>query len=106
MIQLIALIIFIISFGSIIFMIVGKLPVLAELPKNGTAGIRDHKYILHFEEKIKKILVSFEKQIILHKLLSWSKVFVLKIETQIDHLLHSIRRKAKEDREKQKEIEK
>ena len=104
MIQLIALIIFIISFGGIAFIIAKKIPALVQLPQTGSAGIRDHKYILHFEEKIKKILVSFEKQIILHKSLSFAKVFVLKAETKIDYLLNKIRREAKE--KKEKEIEK
>lgn len=101
MIQFIALIIFIISFGGVIFMVAKKLPILLQLPQSGSAGIRDHKFILHFEEKIKNVFTIFEKQIIIHKLLSWAKVVVLKIETRIDQLLHGIRRKAKEQKEKE-----
>ena len=97
----IALIIFIISLGGIVFIIARKVPALVLLPQNGKIGLRNHKFILNIEEKIKNILLSFEKQIILHKILSWLKCLVLKIETQIDHLLHGIRKKAKEKKEKE-----
>jgi hypothetical protein len=100
MIQLIALIIFVISLGGVIFIFARKIPALLKLPQTGSVGIREHKYILHFEERIKKILVSFEKQIILHKSLSFAKVLVLKAEIKIDYLLHKIRREAKEKKEK------
>ena len=47
-------------------------------------------------EKRVKIFLFFEKQIFLHKLLSWVKVMTLKIETRVDHPLHKIRKKAQE----------
>jgi hypothetical protein len=96
MIELIASIIFIISLGGIFLMLAKKMPVLIKLPQNGTAGIRDHRIVLHFEEKIKEFYFNFKKQVSLHKILSWLKCFVIKIEVQIDHLLHDIRKKAKE----------
>lgn len=99
MAELIALIIFIICLGGILFILAGKMPVLSQLPQNGTAGIKDHRIFLELEEKIKKFFLTFRKQNILHKLLSWAKVIILKIETQIDHLLHKIRREAKEKKE-------
>jgi len=74
MIELIALIIFIISFGGIIFILVRKIPVLVKLPQNGTTGIKEHRIFLSIEEKIKNIFSKFENQIIMHKILSFAKV--------------------------------
>ena len=73
-----------------------KIPVLNSLPQNGSTGIRKHQIILNIENKIKDILVFFEKQIFLHKFLSWVKVMTLKIETRVDVLLHKIRKKAQQ----------
>jgi len=95
-IELIFLIIFILSFGGIVFIIVRKLPALNSLPQTGTTGIRKHQYILDIENKFKEILISFEKQILFHKLLSWIKVVTLKIETKVDIMLHRIRKKAQQ----------
>ncbi len=94
MIQLIALIILIFSFGGILIILIRKMPVLVELPQNGKTGIRNHHVILNIENRIKKIFVLFEKQIFWHKFLSWVKVMTMKVETKIDHLLHKIRKKA------------
>ena len=77
-------------------MLARKIPVLNSLPQNGSIGIKKHHIILDIENRIKEILVSFEKQIFLHKLLSKLKVIILKIETKIDALLHGIRRKAQQ----------
>ena len=73
-----------------------KIPVLNTLSQNGTTGIKKHHYILEIEQKINDIFISFEKQIFLHKLLSWIKIMTLKIEVRVDHLLHRIRKKAQE----------
>lgn len=94
----IAWIIFIISFGGILFILLRKIPVLVELPKNGGGNFFKEEFILKIEEKIKKIYSLFSKQIILHKVLSWVKCLTLKIETKIDFLLHQIRKQAKEDK--------
>lgn len=96
MAELIAAIIFILSFAGLVLLLARKMPVLNTLPQNGTTGIKKHHYILELETKIKDIFVAFEKQIYLHKLLSWTKVLILKIETKIDHLLHGIRKKAQQ----------
>jgi hypothetical protein len=88
--------IFTISFGGVALLLLRKIPVLNTLPRNGTSGIKKHRFIVEVEEKIKDIFVFFRKQILLHKILSWVKVMTLKIETRIDHLLHKIRRKAQE----------
>ena len=95
-IELIATIIFVLSFGGIVFILVKKVPTLNTLPQNGTTGIKKHHYILEFENKIKDILISFEKQVLLHKILSWVKVITLKVEIKVDKLLHGIRRKAQQ----------
>lgn len=99
MIELIALIIFIISLGGIILILVRKINILVELPQNGTTGIKEHRIFLSIEYKIKNIFLKFKKQILLHKFLSFAKVNILKIETYIDHLLHKIRKEAKEKKE-------
>lgn len=94
LIESIVLAIFVVSFGGILLILIRKMPVLVELPQNGKTGIRNHHVILNIENRIKKIFVLFEKQIFWHKFLSWVKCMIMKIEVQIDHLLHSIRKKA------------
>jgi len=94
MIQLIVLIIFVLSLGGILFILARKMPILVELPQNGSTGFKKHRVILDAEKKIKEVSVFFEKQILLHKLLSWIKCLTIKTEVKIDHLLHSIRKKA------------
>jgi len=96
LVESIILIIFIFSFGGIILILIRKIPVLNSLPQNGSIGIKKHQIILDIENKIKEILVSFEKQIFFHKFLSWVKVMTLKIETKVDILLHRIRKKAQQ----------
>ena len=103
MIELIILIIFIVSLSVVIFILARKMPALNSLPHNGTTGIKKHHHILELEQKIKEVLVYFEKQILLHKLLSWTKVITLKIETRVDHLLHRIRKNAQRVDKKNKE---
>ena len=76
--------------------LVRKIPVLNSLPQNGSAGIREHHIILDIENKIKNVFVFFEKQIFMHKFLSWVKIMTLKIETRVDHLLHKLRKKAQQ----------
>ena len=93
MFDLIFSIIFIISLGGVLFILARKAPALGALSQNGTTGIKKHHYILGVENKIKDIFLAFEKQIYLHKFLSWAKVMILKLETKVDHLLHSIRKK-------------
>jgi len=96
LIESIILVIFVCSFGGVIFILVRKTPSLSLLPHNGSLGIRKHRIILNTESKIKQISVSFKKQIFLHKFLSWVKVMALKIETRTDVLLHKIRNKAQQ----------
>jgi len=99
-IESIALIIFVISFGSMLLILIRKMPVLNSLPQNGDTGIRKGGVILNIENRIKNISTFFEKQIYLHKFLSWVKVMTLKIETRIDHRLHKIRKKAQDKNKK------
>lgn len=93
-IEYIILTLFIFSFAVVAFILARKIPVLNNLPYNGTTGIRKHHYILDLEHKVKDFFVFFEKQIFLHKFLSFVKVMTLKIETKVDHSLRSIRTKA------------
>jgi len=94
MIESIIAIIFIVSLLAVMFVLYKKLPVLSSLPKNGTTGIKEHHYFLHIEKKVKDFFLFFEKQILLHKFLSFLKVAVLKIETKIDGWLHKVRKNA------------
>ncbi len=102
MIELIATIIFAVSILAIVFILYSKAGALATLPRNGKTGVRNHHIVLNIENKIKDILLSFEKQILLHKFLSWAKCFVMKVEVKIDHLLHGIRKKAQQADKKTK----
>ena len=104
MAQLIAFIIFIISVLGIVFVVLKKAPVLVGLPKNGHHGFKKPEIITKIQKKIKaQYFHFFEKQMFLHKLLSWVKIAALKIETKVDALLHGIRKKAQElDREVRK----
>jgi hypothetical protein len=97
MIELIALIIFIVSLLGIFFIVGKKVPVLVKLPQHGHHGIKKHALIVKIENKIKHHHFHlFEKQMLLHKILSFVKVWTLKIERRIDTLLHGIRKKAQE----------
>jgi len=97
-IEAIILVIFICSFGGVSLILIRKIPSLNSLPQNGISDIKKHQIVLNVENKIKEVSVFFEKQILLHRFLSWTKVMTLKIETKIDLLLHKIRKKAQQDK--------
>ena len=96
LIESIVLFIFVCSLGGVLLILIRKVPVLNSLPQNGSVGIKKHQVILNIENKIREIIVSFEKQIFLHKFLSWVKIMILKIETKIDVLLHKVRKRAQQ----------
>lgn len=97
MLQLIALLIFLTSLSGIIFILYKKIPVLLELSQNGHHGFEKPEFISNIEKKIKEHHFHFfEKQMLLHKLLSKTKIWILKTETKIDLLLNGIRKKAQE----------
>lgn len=102
MLELIFLIIFSFSLIGVLVILARKMPVLASLPQNGKTGIKKHRVIVEAENKVKGIFEFFEKQILLHKLLSWVKVMTLKIETKVDHRLHNIRKRAQKKVSKDK----
>lgn len=104
MVELITFIIFSISVFGIGFIVVRKMPVLAGLPQNGHHGFKKPALMIKVEKKIKEHhFYLFKKQMWLHRLLSFAKVWILKIETKIDYLLHGIRKKAQElDKETKK----
>ena len=95
-VEYIILALFVFSFGGAVFILARKIPVLNNLPQNGTTGLRKHYYILEVEQRIKNVFNFFEKQIYLHKILSWVKIITLKTEVKVDNLLHSIRKKAQQ----------
>ena len=97
MVQLITFIIFLVSTLAIIFVLFKKIPVLTSLPQNGHHGFKKHELILKVESKIKDYYFHlFSKQMLLHRVLSKFKLWVLKIEKRVDELLHGIRKKAQE----------
>lgn len=98
MFESIIAIIFVVSLLGVIFVLYRKLPALSSLPKNGTTGIKEHHYFLQIEKKVKEFFLFFEKQILLHKLLSFLKVAILKVETKIDNWLHRVRKNAQKKR--------
>ena len=93
-VEYIVLTIFIFSFCGALFILTRKVPVLNSLPQNGTTGLRKNRVILNIEGSVKNFTAFFEKQIYLHKILSWVKVLTLKIETRVDISLRKIRSKA------------
>lgn len=97
MVQLIAFIIFIVSVGALTFILYKKIPVLVKLPQNGRNVIKENEFVAEITNRIKNFYFHFfEKQMLLHKLLSKSRIWVLKIERRIDNLLHGIRKNAQE----------
>ena len=97
MLQLIVFIIFLISVVGILLVLYRKVPALVSLPRNGHHGFKKPQFIARIEKKIKAHHFHFfEKQMLLHKILSFTKVWTLKIETHIDAVLHGIRKKAQE----------
>lgn len=97
MIQLIALIIFTISLGGILFILARKMPLLVQLPQNGNSGLKKPEFVVKVQKTIKAHHFHFfEKQMLLHTLLSKLRIWTLKVERKIDNLLHGIRKKAQE----------
>ncbi len=96
MAEFIAFIIFVVSSLGVVLMLYKKVPAVAQLPKQGSHGF-ESKLLAKVKNKIQHHHFHlFEKQMLLHRILSWVKVWTLKIETKIDHLLHGIRKKAQE----------
>lgn len=103
MIQLIAFIIFLISVAGFTVILAKKIPVLTQLPENGHHGLKKHESIVRLEKKLRGLHFDFfHKQIWLQKLLSKSRVWILKAERKIDVLLHGMRKKAQELDKKKK----
>lgn len=97
MVQLIVFIIFIASLIGVFFIVLKKIPALVQLPQNGSSGFKKHEFILNIEKKIKDAYFHFfEKQMLLHKVLSKFRLLTLKAERKIDESLHIIRKKAQE----------
>ncbi len=94
-IESIVLAIFICSLGGVSLILIKKIPAINSLPQNGSSGIKEHRLVVGFGEKIKAVINAFEKQIFLHKILSFMKVLTLKVETRVDQLLHKLRQRNK-----------
>jgi len=95
LIESIILAIFILSLGVVLLILIRKIPVLSSLSQTGSAGIREHHVVLNIQNRMSKVAVFFEKQILFHKFLSFVKVTTMKIETKVDNLLHNIRKNNK-----------
>ena len=97
MVQLIAFIIFIVSLSGIVFILYRKIPALLQLPQNGHSGFKKPEFFVRIENKVKDgHFHFFQKQILLHKVLSKFRILALKIEAKIDGLLQGIRKNAQE----------
>jgi len=97
MIQLIAFIIFLVSLSAAVIVLYKKMPVLAGLPQNGHHGLRKPEVIIKIEKKIReRHFHLFQKQMLLHRILSKTRVWILRIERKIDEMLHGIRQNAQE----------
>ncbi|MSU60758.1 MAG: hypothetical protein EXS52_02480 [Candidatus Staskawiczbacteria bacterium] len=97
MLQLIVFIIFIASLVGVLFILLKNIPALIQLPQNGTSGFQKNEFVTNIEKKIKDIYFHFfEKQMLLHKILSKFRLLTLKAERKIDESLSVIRKKAQE----------
>ena len=97
MLQLIIFLIFTVSVLGMAIILFMKIPALVQLPQHGHSGIGKSRLVLHVGGKLKKFHFDFfYKQVFLHKVLSLVKVWILKLETKIDTLLHGIRKKAQQ----------
>ncbi|OGZ65827.1 MAG: hypothetical protein A3C50_01050 [Candidatus Staskawiczbacteria bacterium RIFCSPHIGHO2_02_FULL_43_16] len=95
--------IFFISVLGVAFILFRKIPVLVQLPQNGHHGIKKPQLIANIEKTLKAHHFHFfEKQMLLQKLLSKSRILILKAERWIDVALRGIRKKAQELDEKKK----
>ena len=104
MIQLIVFLIFIISLLGALFIVLKQIPALVKLPQDGSHGFKKHAFIATLERKVKDSYFHFfEKQMLLHTLLSKFRVWIMKMERYIGGLLMNIRKRAQElDREVKK----
>jgi len=97
MLELIASIILLVSLVGIFFIISRKVSVLSAMPQNGDHGFKKPELLARVQNTIKAHHFHFfEKQMLLHRILSFVKIWTLRIETKIDTLLHGIRKKAQE----------
>lgn len=103
MLETIFLIIFLFSVLTIAFLLLRKIPLLVQLPENGHHGFKKHALVLKVEQKIKETYFHwFAKKMLLHRLLSQFRIWILKLEKQTDELLHGIRKNAQELEKKKK----
>jgi len=96
MIELIIFIVLVVSLVGALIILLRKLSALLLLPQNGSHDVPHDHIIVKTKNKVKEFFIYIEKQIFLHKLLSWLKVIILKVERRIDNLLHGIRKKAQQ----------
>jgi hypothetical protein len=102
MVELIALIIFVLSFGGICFILARKMPVLVQLPEV-QEGVQKENI---FSVLIKKIKNISPDKIILLKTLSKVRVYILKAEKYIDNHLQGARKRIVKKQEEAKIEEK
>lgn len=89
---------------GIVFILWKKIPILVQLPQNGSHGLRKPVFVLKIENTIKDFHFDFfKKQIWFHKLLSRTMIIILKLERMIGDLLCGVRKKIQElDKEARK----
>lgn len=89
MAELIALTILILSLAWIAYTLWKKIPVLVQLPEI-SEGVQKEGFVANIKKRIKSI--SFDKLIFL-KTLSKARIYILKAEKFVDHLLQNTRKK-------------
>lgn len=103
MVEIIFSTIFLVSILAIGFILFKKIPLLIDLPENGHHGFKKHARVLELEHKIKETYFHwFSKKMLLHRILSQFRLWVLKLEKKTDELLHGIRKNAQELEKKKK----
>ena len=97
MIILVSFIVFIISAAAVVMIVYKKMPALAELPHDGHHGFKKPEVVAKLQKKITEHHFHFfKKQMLLHKILSKTRILILKLERRIDVMLHGIRKNAQE----------
>ncbi len=103
MVILINKIILILSFGGICAILIRKIPILLELPKETTKEKEEVFIIKKIGKKIVEKIKNFSWRKILEKFLWKLKIYILKIENFISILLKRLKKENKKEKEQLEE---
>ena len=91
MLEIIAIIIFLISVGGIALIIYRKIPLLLQLPKTKEVSQPEDSFVLQLKESAKEMIPDKKN---LQKILSKIRILTLKAEKFIDTILQKLRKKS------------